>query len=73
MDTLSQLRNGILAGATRLDLSCGLRSFPPEIYTLADTLEMLNLSDNALSALPDDLPRLHQLRVIFCSANQFCA
>ncbi|CAN5801819.1 leucine-rich repeat-containing protein kinase family protein [soil metagenome] len=69
--TLSLLRAGKLAGSTRLDLSCGLTSFPAEIFTLADTLEVLNLSGNALSSLPDDLGRLHQLRVLFCSDNAF--
>lgn len=71
MNTLSMLRSGKLAGSSRLDLSCGLTHFPVEIYDLADTLEILNLSGNALSNLPDDLPRLHKLRVIFCSDNQF--
>ncbi|HCI51852.1 MAG TPA: protein kinase [Gallionella sp.] len=71
MNTLSMLRSGKLAGITRLDLSCGLSEFPPEIFELADTLEILNLSGNALSSLPDDLPRLKKLRVIFCSDNQF--
>ncbi len=55
----------------RIDLSCGLTEFPREVFAQADTLEILNLSGNALSALPDDLPRLHKLRVIFCSDNCF--
>lgn len=71
MDTLSLLRSGKLVGSRRLDLSCGLKQFPAEIYDLADSLEILNLSGNALSSLPDDLARLHKLRVIFCSDNQF--
>lgn len=71
MHTLTQLRAGKLAGISRLDLSCGLSTFPAEIFQLADTLEILNLSGNQLSALPDDLPRLHKLRVIFCSDNLF--
>lgn len=71
MSSLSELQSGKLAGIKRLDLSCGLTHFPPEIYDLADTLEILNLSGNALSSLPDDLPRLSRLRVIFCSDNQF--
>jgi len=71
MHTLEQLRAGQLAGATRLDLSAGLTEFPREIFDLADSLEILNLSGNALSALPDDLPRLGKLRVLFCSDNQF--
>lgn len=73
MHTLEQLRAGALAGIQRLQLSCGLTEFPPEIFTLADSLEILDLSNNALSSLPDDLPRLHKLRVIFCSDNRFTA
>ncbi|MDD2721707.1 MAG: leucine-rich repeat-containing protein kinase family protein [Gallionella sp.] len=71
MDTLSRLRSGKLHGVTRLDLSCGLTTFPAEIFDLADTLEVLNLSGNALTSLPDELPRLHKLKVIFCSDNPF--
>jgi hypothetical protein len=71
MNTLEQLRTGALAGSRRLRLSCGLPTFPREIFELADTLEILDLSGNALSSLPDDLPRLHQLKIIFCSDNQF--
>ncbi len=70
-DTLSLLRSGKLHGIHRLDLSSNLSSFPEEIYDLADTLEILNLSDNELSDLPDDLPRLEHLRVIFCGGNRF--
>ena len=71
MHTLAQLRAGQLAGVSRLDLSAGLSEFPEEIYELADTLEVLNLSGNALSRLPDDLPRLHRLKVVFASGNRF--
>src|SRR5690606_26874795 len=56
---------------TRLDLSEGLTEFPPEIFALADSLEVLNLSGNQLSSLPEDLPRLHKLRILFCSDNAF--
>ncbi|NBF09941.1 leucine-rich repeat-containing protein kinase family protein [Pseudomonas sp. Fl4BN1] len=71
MDTLAQLRAGQLAGIKRLDLSCGLTEFPREIFDLADSLEILNLSGNALSSLPDDLHRLTRLRILFCSDNRF--
>lgn len=71
MHTLAQLRAGELAGARRLDLAAGLTEFPPEIFDLADTLEVLNLSGNRLAALPTDLGRLHRLQVLFCSDNQF--
>jgi len=69
--TLEQLRTGQLAGIQRLTLRCGLTEFPREIFDLADSLEILDLSGNQLSTLPDDLPRLHKLRVIFCSDNPF--
>ena len=71
MNTLAQLKAGQLAGITRLDLSCGLTEFPREIFELADSLEILNLTGNALSSLPDDLHRLSHLRVLFCSDNAF--
>ena len=71
MHSLEQLRSGALIGARRLDLSCGLQALPPEVFDLADTLEVLNLSGNLLSSLPHDLPRLHRLKVIFCSNNPF--
>jgi hypothetical protein len=71
MHTLEALRAGKLAGVQRLDLKCGLSEFPREIFELADSLEILNLSGNALRDLPDDLPRLHKLRIIFCSDNRF--
>lgn len=70
-NNLAMLRAGSLAGTKRLDLSCGLRQFPTEIYDLAETLEVLNLSGNNLSTLPNDLTRLTKLKVIFCSENQF--
>lgn len=71
MHTLEELRAGKLAGARRLDLSAGLTGFPEELFTLADSLEVLNLSGNQLTALPPDLARLHRLQVLFCSDNQF--
>lgn len=71
--TLEQLRTGKLTGVQRLKLSCNLTDFPREIFNLADTLEILDLSGNALSSLPEDLPRLRKLRILFCSDNQFTA
>lgn len=71
MDTLAQLRAGQLSGTTRLKLACGLTKFPREIFELADSLEILDLSDNQLDTLPDDLHRLSRLRVLFCSDNRF--
>ncbi|SCK40770.1 Leucine rich repeat-containing protein [Variovorax sp. HW608] len=72
MSLLDPLRAGQLEGTRRLDLrGCGLRELPREVFDLADTLEVLDLSGNALGTLPDDLHRLTQLRVLFCSDNPF--
>jgi hypothetical protein len=71
LTTLEQLRAGLPADTRHLKMSCGLTEFPREIFNLADTLESLDLSGNALSSLPDDLPRLRKLRIIFCSNNRF--
>jgi hypothetical protein len=71
MHTLEQLQTGQLVGIQRLQLRCDFTEFPREIFELADSLEILDLSGNQLSALPDDLPRLHKLRVKFCSDNRF--
>jgi hypothetical protein len=69
--SLEQLQAGQLLGTRQLKLACGLTEFPREIFDLAETLEVLDLSGNALSALPDDLPRLTKLRIVFASNNQF--
>ena len=71
MHTLEDLKAGRLAGISRLDLACGLEHFPREIFDLADSLQVLNLTGNNLSDLPEDLGRLHQLKVLFCSQNRF--
>ena len=60
-----------LAGSKRFNLSCNLKEFPVEIFDLADTLEILDLSGNQFSALPDDFWRFQKLRILFCSNNHF--
>ena len=72
--TLDRLRAGELQGCTRLDLrGCGLVELPAEVLALADTLEVLDLSGNALGALPDGLARLTKLHTLFASSNRFDA
>ncbi len=73
LTTLAPLLSGELKaeGCRELKISCGLTEFPREIFDLADTLEVLDLSGNALRALPDDLHRLHRLQILFCSNNLF--
>lgn len=70
-DTLRRLRAGELTGARRIAIAAGLAEFPREIFDLADSLEVLDLSGNALTTLPDDLHRLTRLKVLFCSNNPF--
>ena len=71
MHTLAQLRSGDLQGITRLTLSENLSSFPDEIFDLADTLEILDLSNNNLSSIPDDIKRLKKLKIAFFANNLF--
>lgn len=72
--TLARLRAGELQGCTRLDLrGCGLVELPAEVLALADTLEVLDLSGNALGTLPDGLARLTRLHTLFASSNRFTA
>lgn len=70
MHTLEQLRSGKLKGIKRLTLSESFHSFPEEIFDLADTLEILDLSNNLLYELPD-LSRLTRLKIAFFSNNRF--
>lgn len=71
MHTLSQLNAGQLVGIKRLAISENLREFPIAILSLADSLEILDLSNNQLSTLPDELSQLHKLKIIFASNNCF--
>jgi len=71
LHTLSQLKSGELSGTQHLKLSENLTSFPEEILSLADSLEILDLSGNQLASLPDELVKLQKLRIIFASNNLF--
>jgi hypothetical protein len=71
LHTLAQLKSGQLAGISRLTLSENLTAFPAEILSLADTLEILDLSNNQLETLPNELKQLKKLKIIFASNNKF--
>ncbi|MFY8021405.1 MAG: leucine-rich repeat-containing protein kinase family protein [Bacteroidia bacterium] len=71
MQTLEQLQSGSLKGLKHIKISESLNHFPLEILDLADSLEILDLSNNKLSALPDSFSCLHQLKIAFFSDNLF--
>jgi hypothetical protein len=71
METFNLLRSGQLKPSNRLALNCGLTEFPVEILDLADSLEILDLSNNRLNSLPDDFGRLTNLKAAFFFNNQF--
>ncbi|SDG07344.1 Leucine-rich repeat (LRR) protein [Pedobacter terrae] len=71
MQSLLALQSGKLKGSVSLKLSENLTEFPSEIFDLADTLEVLDLSFNQLSTLPADFGSLKKLKIFFCSENLF--
>tara|TARA_R110001592_G_scaffold61158_3_gene186171 strand:- start:1395 stop:2645 length:1251 start_codon:yes stop_codon:yes gene_type:complete len=71
MHTLAQLQSGDLAGIQRLSLAADLRDFPLEILSLADSLEILDLSNNQLTTLPASIAQLKKLKIVFASNNHF--
>ena len=60
---LPDLRQGNLSGARTLRLS-GLKQIPDEIFDLADSLEILDLSDGFLSSLPHQMNKLKKLKIL---------
>ena len=71
MHTIADIKDGLLKNTTRLQITSDLTEFPQEIFELADTLEILDLTDNQLSELPDNFAQLSQLKILFLSNNQF--
>ena len=69
--TLEELESGKLIGIKQLKMSCGLTHFPEAIFSLTDTLEILDLSSNQLSTLPNDFTKLKNLKILFLSDNKF--
>tara|TARA_B100000809_G_scaffold138675_1_gene136298 strand:+ start:2742 stop:4043 length:1302 start_codon:yes stop_codon:yes gene_type:complete len=68
---LADLKSGKLIGSKTLKLACGLKEFPEEILALFETLEVLDLSDNQMSELPDSIAQLKHLKIIFFARNNF--
>ncbi len=55
----------------RFKIAEGLTEFPKELFALAEHIEILDMSGNNLSALPDDFSRFKHLKILFLSDNQF--
>ena len=70
MNTLQELNNDELKGIKFLKLSENLSTFPEKIFDLADSLEILDLSNNKLSSIPN-LEKLSNLKIAFFSNNLF--
>ncbi|BEU01257.1 serine/threonine protein kinase [Agarivorans sp. OAG1] len=71
MHTLEQLRSGQLRQHTRINIKDNLEQLPEEFAEYCPQVEVLDLSDNQLSALPESLSQLQNLRIVFASNNQF--
>ena len=71
MTTLEDIQTGKLIAPKRITLSCGLETFPSELYNFTETLEILDLSGNLLSELPEDMFRFKKLKIAFFSQNKF--
>ena len=71
MNTIEELKSGSLNGTKRVKLACGLETFPQELFTLAETLEVLDLTDNKLSSLPENFGVIKNLKILFLSNNHF--
>ena len=71
LNTLEELKSGSLHGALRVKLACGLETFPEELFDLAETLEVLDLTDNKLTSLPKNFGLFKKLKILFLSNNNF--
>lgn len=71
MQTLKQLKSGQLNSCKKIKISEQLTEFPQELFTLTDSLEVLDLSSNLMSELPQDFGRFKQLKILFLSDNLF--
>lgn len=71
MHSIQQLQSGELVGTTYIKISAELTSIPTSMYQYADTLEILDLSGNELTELPEDFFKFSKLRILFLSNNKF--
>ena len=55
----------------KIKIAEGLKEFPRTLFEWCDTLEILDLSDNKISSLPDDFGKFIKLKIIFFANNAF--
>lgn len=71
--SLEQLQSNTFPHVSRITISAGLSAFPKELFLYAETLEILDLSNNLLDHIPDEIVRFKKLRILFLSNNRFTA
>jgi hypothetical protein len=49
----------------------GVIEFPREVFDYGEDIEILDMSDNQMTSLPEDIQKLKNLRVAFFSGNTF--
>ncbi|MBQ4860308.1 serine/threonine-protein kinase [Pseudoalteromonas sp. MMG013] len=69
--SLKELKNNEIGPVKRLKIVEDLTEFPHEILDLKASLEILDLSNNALSSLPPEFKQLDNLKIVFLSNNKF--
>ncbi|MBC7694658.1 MAG: protein kinase [Burkholderiales bacterium] len=71
MQTLKQLQSGALVGSVSIKLSESLTEFPIELFSISESIELLDLSRNQLSTLPAEFGKFSKLKIAFFSDNLF--
>ncbi len=69
--SLKTVFENIPKNATKIKLSEGFSTFPNELFSYKDTLEILDLSNNSLSELPENFNKFEKLKIAFFSENNF--
>jgi tRNA A-37 threonylcarbamoyl transferase component Bud32 len=71
MTLLNEIHTIKAQGLTSIKIAKGLNEFPKELFELKDTLEILDLSGNNLSELPENFYDFSKLRIVFFANNKF--